>query len=211
MLIWVSSVMCCHCCTWQSWWWRAVWHIIEHITLPITDLTYPGDKLSPNIHGCCFHYSSFAEMRDTEVKERGSSRAIFHPSVICFSFCIYFISLLGSFLIRRGHLNLPLTPTVLRTGTQCAIYSSSHNHSWNYHRAFLGVSSSLFLHAPAGLSLSCPEEGPSSESEEHHHTTLEALHHPRQTRHLLIGVEFQCPGCTHWETGSTWLEKAYEQ
>lgn len=92
-----------------------------------------------------------------KLKEEGS-KAIFHPSVICYSYYICWITLQGSFLIRRGCANLPLTPISLQTLTQYAIYSLIYNHSWNYHRAFLGISSSEFLQAPDGLSLAHPKE-----------------------------------------------------
>lgn len=94
--------------------------------------------------------------------------------ILCnlFSYCICWISLQGSFLIR-SHANLPLTPTLWQTCTQRAIYSPSYIHSCNYHRAFLCVSS-LFLQAPAELCLRYPEEDSPNAMEDHHPTTVEA-------------------------------------
>lgn len=142
-----------------------------------------------------------------KLKEEGS-RVIFHPSVICCSYYTCCISLQGSFLIRRGHANLPLTPFLWQTCTQYAIYSPSYNHSRYEHRAFLGVSS-VFLQALAGLSFLYPKEDPFNETEDDPHGRgLNGDTAPLWTAPTPAdGGELQCPTPAGWETGSTCLEK----
>lgn len=144
------------------------------------------------------------QRRGTQMLKEEGSRAIFHPSVIYFSYCICCISLQGSFLIRGGDADLPLTPILIKT--QYAIYSPSYNHIWNHHRAFLGVPSSVFCK----LLLSWVW-----------HIQRKILPMSWRTTSMLYwrhcittptnAGDVQCPRCAWLEISSTWLEKAYEQ
>lgn len=150
MLIWALPVMYCCCCTGQSQCGEQSGTFLNTwLSLSFTWLTL-GTKSALTYIAIVSIVAILQIWVTQKLKEEGY-RAILHPSVICYSYYTCWISLQGSFLIRKGHANLPLTPISLQTCTQYAIYSPSYNHSWNWYRAFLGIASSVFLQAPARL------------------------------------------------------------